>query len=80
MVMNRRFELVSQERMPVNIVPLPEKREVFQSYREMFDSEFVEPEWKIDWIKRIANFETLNSVKKEDLHAALRWIVDTYEF
>ena len=54
--MNRRFELVSQERMPVNIVPLPEKREVFQSYREMFESEFVEPEWKIDWIKRIANF------------------------
>lgn len=72
--------LWSQTRMPEAIVPLPEKREVFDSFADMFDSEFVEPEWKINFLWTVAQLETLNGITKKDLHAAIRWLIDTYEF
>jgi len=72
--------LWSQTRMPEAIVPLPEKREVFDSFADMFDSEFVEPEWKINFLWTVAQLKTLNGITKKDLHAAIRWLIDTYEF
>jgi len=66
--------------MPEAIVPLPEKREVFDSFADMFDSEFVEPEWKINFLWTVAQLKTLNGITKKDLHAAIRWLIDTYEF
>lgn len=75
-------KLYSQERMSIDIVPLPEKREVFNSFAEMFESDFVEEEWKLKWIAEVRRFETLNGVKKTDLQAALKWLFDqfyTYE-
>ncbi|MBQ8507202.1 MAG: hypothetical protein IJ466_07235 [Clostridia bacterium] len=76
--MAKKIELVSQTRMPVDIVPLPEKREIFDSFAEMFESEFVDRDWKLKWIRQISQFETLNSVKKSDLHAALKWLFDQH--
>ena len=74
--MSKKIELVSQTRMPVDIVPLPEKREVFNSFAEMFESPFVDKQWKLNWIGQISKFETLNGVKKSDLHAALKWLFE----
>lgn len=70
--------LWSQERMDESVVPLPEKREVFNSFADMFESEFVEDEWKIKWIAQVQRFITLNGVTKADLQAALRWIFNRF--
>lgn len=70
--------IYSQERMDEAVVPLPEKREVFETFADMFESDFVEEEWKLKWIMHIQGFETLNSVTKHDLHAALKWLFNKH--
>lgn len=69
-------KLVSQERMSIDVVPLPEARPQFRSFAEMFESDFVEDKWKLNWIRKVAGFETINSITKNDLHAALKWLAD----
>lgn len=73
-----KLNFFSQERMPIDIVPLPEKREVFNSFAEMFESDFVEDSWKLKWIAEVQRFETLNGVKKTDLQAALKWLFNQF--
>lgn len=67
--------LYTQQRMDEAIVPLPEKREVFSSFADMFDSDFVEDEWKMRWIRQVCGLETLNGVTRADLRAALRYLL-----
>lgn len=70
--------IYSQERMDEALVPLPEKREVYQSFADMFASDFVEEKWKLNWIMHIQGFETLNGVTKHDLQAALKWLFNKH--
>ena len=67
--------LCTQQRMDEALVPLPEKREVFSSFADMFDSDFVEEAWKLRWIRQVCVLETLNGVTKADLRAALRYLL-----
>lgn len=70
--------LYVQERMDEALVPLPKKREVFNSFADMFESEFVEDEWKLRWISQVQGFPTLNGVTKHDLQAALKWLFNQH--
>ena len=58
-------KLACQMRMPEDVVPLPEKREVYRDFAEMFESKFVDDEWKLNWIAQVQRFETLNGVTKK---------------
>lgn len=65
----------SQERMPVDIVPLPEKKG-YDSFEEMFDDPKCPIDKKLRILAQIVRFETLNGLTKRDLHAMVKWLVN----
>lgn len=44
------------------------------------DDDTIAVQSKVLAIARVANMETLNSISKDDLIHALRWLFDHYEF
>ena len=72
--------LWSQERMPVDVVPLPEKKG-YESYEELFDDPKCPIDKKLRILVQIVRFETLNGLTKRDLHAMVKWLVNqNYDF
>lgn len=69
-----KLEIYHQQSMDAKIVPPAEKKESFNSFAEMFQSDDVEIAWKLNWIAQVSKFETLNSITKHDLHEALKWL------
>ena len=70
----------SQERMPVDIVPLPEKKG-YDSFEELFDDPKCPIDKKLRILAQIVRFETLNGLTKRDLHAMIKWLVNqNYDF
>lgn len=67
--------LWSQERMPVDVVPLPEKKG-YDSYEELFKDPKCPIDKKLRILAQIVRFETLNGLKKRDLHAMVKWLVN----
>lgn len=65
----------SQERMPVGIVPLPEKKG-YDSFEELFDDPKCPIDKKLRILAQIVRFETLNGLTKRDLHAMVKWLVN----
>ena len=65
----------SQERMPVDIVPLPEKKG-YDSFEELFDDPKCPIDKKLRILAQIVRFETLNGLTKRDLHAMVKWLVN----
>lgn len=72
--------LWSQERMPVDVVPLPEKKG-YDSYEELFNDPKCPIDKKLRILAQIVRFETLNGLTKRDLHAMVKWLVNqNYDF
>lgn len=67
--------LWSQERMPVDVVPLPEKKG-YDSYEELFNDPKCPIDKKLRILVQIVRFETLNGLTKRDLHAMVKWLVN----
>lgn len=75
-----KLRLWSQERMPVDVVPLPEKKG-YDSYEELFDDLKYPIDKKLRILVQIVRFETLNGLTKRDLHAMVKWLVhQNYDF
>ncbi len=70
------MKMISQERMPVDVVPLAEKKG-YSSFKELFEDDAVSPDKKMKIVHQIMEFETLNGVTKADLHAMLIFLYDT---
>ena len=74
------LQLWTQERMPVDIVPLPEKKG-YDSFEELFDDPKCPIDKKLRILAQIVRFETLNGLTKRDLHAMVKWLVNqNYDF
>ena len=72
--------LWSQERMPVDVVSLPEKKG-YDSYEELFNDPKCPIDKKLRILVQIVRFETLNGLTKRDLHAMVKWLVNqNYHF
>ena len=72
--------LWSQERMPVDVVPMPEKKG-YDSYEELFDDPKCPIDKKLRILAQVVRFETLNGLTKRDLHAMVKWLVhQNYDF
>ena len=72
--------LWSQERMPVDVVPLPQKKG-YDSYEELFGDPKCPIDKKLRILAQIVRFETLNGLTKRDLHAMVKWLVNqNYDF
>lgn len=72
--------LWSKERMPVDVVPLPEKKG-YDSYEELFDDPKCPIDKKLRILAQIVRFETPNGLTKRDLHAMVKWLVNqNYDF
>lgn len=67
--------LWSQERMPVDVVPLPKKKG-YDSYEELFNDPKCPIDKKLRILAQIVRFETLNGLTKRDLHAMVKWLVN----
>lgn len=67
--------LWSQERMPVDVVPLSEKKG-YDSYEELFNDPKCPIDKKLRILAQIVRFETLNGLTKRDLHAMVKWLVN----
>ena len=67
--------LWSQERMPVDVVPLPEKKG-YDSYEELFNDPKCPIDKKLRILAQIVRFETLNGLTKRDMHAMVKWLVN----
>ena len=67
--------LWSQERMPVDVVPLPQKKG-YDSYEELFNDPKCPIDKKLRILAQIVRFETLNGLTKRDLHAMVKWLVN----
>ena len=66
--------LWSQERMPVDVVPLAEKKG-YDSFEELFDDPKCPIDKKLRILAQVVRFETLNGLTKRDLHAMVKWLV-----
>lgn len=74
------LQLWTQERMPVDVVPIPEKKG-YDSYEELFDDPKCPIDKKLRILAHIVRFETLNGLTKRDLHAMVKWLVNqNYDF
>lgn len=67
----------SQERMPVDIVPLPEKQG-YDSFEELFDDPKCPVDRKLHILSMVSRFETLNGLRKADLHAMVKWLFNEH--
>jgi hypothetical protein len=54
--------------------------EAWQIVKARMDDESVPIGRKVQAIEMVARFETLNSITKDELQRALRWLFDHYEF
>ena len=64
-----------QTRMPIDDVPVEKKPPVYRNYADVFMSELVDQDAKLRIIEGWLATETHNGVRKDDLLAALRWLV-----
>lgn len=62
---------------PTVNVSLPQAHSIF---KERLDDDSLPIDTRIIAIRQVAEMETHNSITKDDLVAALRWIFDHYEF
>lgn len=62
---------------PTENISLPQAHSVF---KERLDDDSIPIETKIIAIRQVAEMETHNSITKDELVGALRWIFDHYEF
>ncbi|MCQ2300012.1 MAG: hypothetical protein MJZ81_07815 [Bacteroidales bacterium] len=71
------MELTSQERMPIDIVPLPEQKpKKYNTLEDWFAAEDVPDAKKYKMIWTIKDFITFNGITKMDLCAALKWLAE----
>ena len=54
--------------------------EAWEIVKERLDDETIALPSKVLAIEKIAQMETLNSITKDELQKALRWLFDHYEF
>lgn len=64
-------------RLPTKTVSLPEAWEIVK-YK--LDDDSISIRLKVLAIERVANMPTHNSIKKDDLIRALRWLFEHYDF
>lgn len=70
----------SQERMPVDVVPLA-KKQGYDSYAELFDDPKCPIDKKLNILVTVYQLFTVNCLTKRDLHAMIKWLIDqNYEF
>lgn len=70
----------SQERMPVDVVPLP-KKQGYDSFAEIFDDPKCPIDKKLNILVIVYQLFTLNGLTKRDLHAMIKWLIDqNYDF
>lgn len=72
-----KIRLYSQERMPIDVVPLPDKQG-YDTIKEMFEDPKHPYDKKMHFIATVCQFETLNGFRKADLHAMLVWLYNQH--
>lgn len=70
--------------MPKKLIPFPtyniSLRDAWEIVKHRLDDDTIAIQSKLIAIEKIARMETLNSISKDDLIHALRWLFDHYDF
>lgn len=64
----------------IDLSKMVPKRKEYKTAEEMFKDDDFPFKEKLNFVIRYASLETANGFRKYDIFAALKWIVDTFDF